>query len=467
MSTTWRPDPTFYPSPRQAMSAPRETLGYVALLEPDQTSRPDAIGTVDLDPSSSTYGTLLHTAEMPSPGDELHHFGWNACSATLCPSSPHPHVERRYLIVPGLKSSDIHILDTKDDPAAPKLVHTVSAEEVADRAGYTRPHTVHCGPDALYVSALAGTGPAEAPGPGGVFLVDHESFEVRGQFEIDRGDQELAYDFWWHLGWDTMLTSEWAPPRLMENGLVPEALLGRQYGHRLHVWDLRRRRRIQALDLGDNHQMVLELRPAHDPRKTHGFVGVVIDVENLAASVWTWWRDGDRWDVRKTIEIPARPAAADDLPPLLAGFGAAPPLVSDINLSLDDRWLYVSCWGTGELRQYDVSDPFAPKHTGTVDLGGIAKSAPHPKSGPLNGGPQMVEVSRDGRRVYVSNSLYSTWDEQFYHQGLDPWLAKLDVGADGALTVDEDFLVTDFGGRRAHQVRLNGGDTSSDSFCYP
>ena len=59
------------------------------------------------------------------------------------------------------------------------------------------------------------------------------------------------------------------------------------------------------------------------------------------------------------IEIPAEPAAAEDLPPLLQGFKAVPPLVTDINLSLDDRFLYVSCWGTGELRQYDVSDPFA------------------------------------------------------------------------------------------------------------
>ena len=82
-----------------------------------------------------------------------------------------------------------------------------------------------------------------------------------------------------------------------------------------------------------------------------------------------------------------------------------PPLVTDINLSLDDRWLYVSAWGTGELLQYDVSDPFKPKKTGSVHLGGIVRKAAHPKSGPLNGGPQMVEVSRDGKRIYLTNSL--------------------------------------------------------------
>ena len=57
---------------------------------------------------------------MPNVGDELHHFGWNACSIGLCPWAPHPHVERRYLIVPGLRSSRIHVVDVKDDPRQPE-----------------------------------------------------------------------------------------------------------------------------------------------------------------------------------------------------------------------------------------------------------------------------------------------------------------------------------------------------------
>jgi hypothetical protein len=32
-------------------------------------------------------------------------------------------------------------------------------------------------------------------------------------------------------------------------------------------------------------------------------------------------------------------------------------------------------------------------------LGGIVSHAPHPKGGALKGAPQMLEVSRDGRRV--------------------------------------------------------------------
>jgi selenium-binding protein 1 len=54
------------------------------------------------------------------------------------------------------------------------------------------------------------------------------------------------------------------------------------------------------------------------------------------------------------------------------------------------HWLYVSCWGTGELLQYDVSDPLAPRHSGTVEIGGIVRRSPHPASGPVNGGPQST-----------------------------------------------------------------------------
>jgi len=466
---THRPDPTFYPSPRMAMRAPAERLAYVvafdanaALGRPGQ-HRHDGLATIDVDPASKTYGQMVSFTEVPTLGDQLHHSGWNACSASLCPYAPHPHVERRYLLAPALGSSRIFAFDTKSAPRQPVLHHTIEAAEISDRAGYSRPHTLHCGPDGIYVSAL---GNPEGDGPGGILMIDCESFDVLGRWEIDRGPQFLHYDFWWHLGYDTLLSSEWGTPKMIEAGLNPDLLLGKKYGHHLHVWDLRRRRHVQALDIGDQHQLALELRPAHDPTKPYGFMGVVISVADLSGSIWLWYRDGSKWAIRKVIEIPPEPASADELPDLLKGFKAVPPLITDINLSLDDRFLYVSCWGTGELRQYDVSDPFNPKPTGSVRLGGIVKRAKHPRSGPLTGAPQMVEVSRDGRRVYFTSSLYASWDEQFYPDGVSGWMAKVNVGPNGGMTVDPDFFV-DFGPLRSHQVRLEGGDASSDSFCYP
>jgi selenium-binding protein 1 len=458
------PDPSFYPSPRSAMKAARETLAYVVAFDPERKVS-DTLSVVDVDPKSNSYGRIVGTTSMPHAGDELHHFGWNACSSCLCPNAPHPHTERRYLVVPGLRSSRIHILDVKADPRSPKIVKVIEPETLIERTGYTRPHTVHCGPEGIYVSAL---GNAQGKAPGGILLIDPETFDVRGRWEIERGPQELAYDAWWHLGYDTLVTSEWGTPDTVENGLIPELLLGAKYGRRLHFWDLHKRRHVQTIDFGDKYQLVFELRPAHDPTKAYGFVNCVISLEDLSSSIWVWHRDGDEWAVTKVIDIPAEPADPDLLPPLLKGFKAVPPLVTDIDLSMDDRFLYVSCWGTGDLHQYDVLDPFKPKLTGKVRIGGIVARAGHPgASGPLNGGPQMVEISRDGRRVYFTNSLYGAVDPQFYPDGIDGWMVKLDAGADGGIAFDERFFVKWPKPHRPHQVRLEGGDCSSDSYCYP
>jgi selenium-binding protein 1 len=367
--------------------------------------------------------------------------------------------------VPGLRSSRIYIIDTKPDPRSPTFFRIIEPREIMEKTGYSRPHTVHCGPDGIYVSAL---GNANGDAPGGVFLIDHETFEVLGRWEVQRGPQQLAYDMWWHLGYDTLVTSEWGTPNTIENGLVPEILLGAQYGRRLHFWDLHKRKHLQEIDFGPEQQLVFELRPAHDPTKAYGFVNAVISLKDLSASIWTWYRDGEKWTVKKIIEIPAEPADPDLLPPLLKGFKAVPPLVTDIDLSVDDRFLYVACWGTGDLLQYDVSDPFNPKVTGKVRIGGIVSRASHPKAkGPLNGGPQMVEISRDGKRVYFTNSLYGAIDPQFYPEGIDGWMVKLDVRQGGGISFDSNFFVEWPKSHRPHQIRLEGGDSSSDSYCYP
>jgi methanethiol oxidase len=461
----WITDPTFYPTARLAMEAPPEKHAFVAALAPDGESRSDALLVVDVDPESTSYSQIVDQLDLPNLGDELHHFGWNACSTALCPYAPHPHVERRYLIVPGLRSSRIHVVDTKPNPRKLTIAKTIEPQEVVTRSGYSRPHTVHCGPEGIYLSAL---GAPDGNGPGGIFLLDHYDLNVLGRWEIDRGPQELAYDFWWHLGQDAMITSEWGTPNSIESGLQPDRLLASGYGHQLHAWDLRRRKHQQVIDLGKEHQMVLELRPSHDPGKTYGYAGVVISLKDLSSSIWFWKRSDNEWVAEKIIEIPAEPADPADLPPLLQGFKAVPPLVTDINLSLDDRWLYVSCWGTGELRRYDVSTPDRPRLTATVQVGGIVRQKAHPArpNESRRGGPQMVEVSRDGTRVYFTNSLYRSWDEQFYPAGVGAWMAKADTGANGGLELDPKFFLH-LDDLRLHQVHLEGGDSSSDSYCYP
>src|SRR6185436_2762118 len=134
------------------------------------------------------------------------------------------------------------------------------------------------------------------------------------------------------------------------------------------------------------------------------------------------------------ITIPAEPADPDDLPPALKPFGAVPPLVTDIDLSVDDQMLYVSCWGTGELKQFDVSDPAHPREVGSIHLGGVVRKTPHPAA------PDLALA------------------------GGGSWMAKIDADpAQGGMTLDERFFPRgdDWRGLRPHQVRLQGGDASS------
>ena len=43
----------------------------------------------------------------------------------------------------------------------------------------------------------------------------------------------------------------------------------------------------------------------------------------------------------------------------------------------------------------------------------------------------------------------------------------LDAKPDGGLELARDYWVNFADGYRAHQIRLDGGDCSTDSFCYP
>jgi len=118
------------------------------------------------------------------------------------------------------------------------------------------------------------------------------------------------------------------------------------------------------------------------------------------------------------------------------------------------------------LHQYDVTDPLAPRLAGKIELGGMLHHADHASGRPWAGAPQMIEVSRDGRRVYGTNSLYGAWDPQFYPDGLPGAMFRADVDVEnGGLALDAEFHV-EFPGHRAHQIRLKGGDSSTDSFCF-
>ena len=153
-----------------------EKLAYVAMLNGNPTL-PDAMAVVDLDPASKTYSQIISQVNMPNAGDELHHFGWNACSSCLCPYAPHPHMERRLPGGPGL--AVIPHSHSRHQTGSPKTEAGQSdrARRGQRKTGYSRAHTSHCGPDGIYMNAL---GSVDGKGPGGIFVLDPETFEIKG-----------------------------------------------------------------------------------------------------------------------------------------------------------------------------------------------------------------------------------------------------------------------------------------------
>ncbi len=437
-----------YATIQDAIHSPREKFAFVpAINVGTKSTHPDYMATVDLDPDSDSYGKVIGRFAMPTPGDELHHYGWNACS------SCHGDAHRRFLVVPGLASGNIYILDAVD-PANLKLHHTISGKDIAKKTNLSTPHTVHCREDGVMMISMLGD--AEGNAPGGFLEIDPE-FKIKGRWESSLDGMNYNYDFWYQPRHNVMVSSEWAAPNTVKNGFKLEDVQGGKYGHQLHFWDWKERRIAQSVDLGEEGLIPLEVRFHHDPDSTHGFVGAA-----LSSAIYHWHHDGSQWVAEKVVQVD--PVETEGWP------FPVPGLITDIVLSLDDRYLYFSDWLHGDIRQYDVSDPSNPKLVGSVWLGGVIGHESDWKGAALaGGGPQMLQLSRDGKRLYVTSSLYSVWDNQFYPQMAEQgsWLLKIDCDTENVgLAVDQDFMV-DFGKEpwgpaRAHEIRFPGGDSTSD-----
>ncbi|HYY74879.1 MAG TPA: selenium-binding protein SBP56-related protein [Gaiellaceae bacterium] len=431
---------SFHSSPAEALRAPPEELLYIACLrEGTGVDAPDFLAVVDAE-----EGRVVHETQMPNVGDELHHYGWNRCSSAC--HGP----DRSHLIMPGFRSSRVHVVNVSDDPRRPTIERVIEPEELVRETGYTRPHTVHCMPGDNVVMSMLGD--ADGNAAGGFAVLDAKTFDVKGRWENGGSRPPFNYDFWYQPRKNTLVSSEFAEPNAYEPGFDLEDVAAGRYGRRLHFWNLEKRELEQTIDLGEQGLVPLEIRWLHDPDAEQGFVGAA-----LSSVIWRFHRNGS-WQAEPLIPTEAVELEGWPFP--------VPSLITDLVVSMDDRFLYFSNWLHGDLRQYDVSDPENPRLTGRLWLGGLL-GKPSDVGRELNGGPQMLQLSLDGRRLYVTNSLYSTWDNQFY-PGLRSWLLKVDCNPEGGMEVDPDFFV-DFhdrpgGPARAHEVRLQGGDSTSEIF---
>ena len=165
-----------YESPEKAIMAPKEKLLYtIAIYTGTGIQQPDYLATVDVDPTSATYSRVIHRLDMPGIGDELHHMGWNACSSCHNDSS----LSRNFLLLPGVRSNNIYVVDTATNPRAPFIYKVIEGNKIKSAADLSGPHTVHCLGSEIIISFL---GNARGEAPGGYLHLDR-NFDIVGRWE--------------------------------------------------------------------------------------------------------------------------------------------------------------------------------------------------------------------------------------------------------------------------------------------
>jgi selenium-binding protein 1 len=309
--------------------------------------------------------------------------------------------DRTHLWGCSLFSSKIFIINVADNPARPKLVRVLDG--VPGVTGLSAPHSPYALPGRMLVSFLSSK---DGGLPAGLAEFTNQGRFIR-TLELPR-DAPYGYDVAIRPDLNRMVTSSFTPLRNYKKPLAQMDL--KDFGKELLVWDFRERKVLQKLTTG---LAPLECRWSLKTTSNHGFTNCALD-----DSIWLWEAGPDgAYRARKLCDTGKMPA--------------------DLRQSPDDRFLYVSCFGGNEIQQWDVSDLKKPRLTSTV----------HPGVQ-----PNMMHVTGDGKRMYITNSLLSTLDrsENF-------WVRLAHIGPDG-MKLDPFFNVdlTKFktGPARGHDMLL-------------
>ena len=225
-------------------------------------------------------------------------------------------------------------------------------------------------------------GDRDGGGAGGFAVLDARTFEVKGRWENGGERPPLNYDFWYQPRKNVLISSEFGEPNAYEKGFDIEDVGAGRYGQRIHFWDLAERRLEQTIDLGEPGLVPLEVRWLHDPEAEERLRRRDPVEQHLPLAPLERLMGGRRGDLGRQRR--ARRVAA-------AGRRAGPDH-RPASLSMDDRFLYLSNWLHGDLRQYDISDPANPRLTGRLWLGGLL-GKPNDAGRDLSGGPQMIQLS--------------------------------------------------------------------------
>jgi selenium-binding protein 1 len=300
----------------------------------------------------------------------------------------------------SLFSNRIFVINVADDPAKPKLVKSFDSSA---SAGLTGPHSPYALPGRMMISFLGGK---DGGLPAGLAEYDNDGTFIR-TIAMPKG-APYGYDVAINPERNRMITSSFTPPDNYRKPLAKMDLA--RFGNKLVVWDFRKRTPLQTLTAG---AAPLECRWSLAKGADHGYTNCAL--EN---SLWVWegQKDGT-YTTRKLCDVGKMPA--------------------DLSQSPDGKFLFVSCFMGDEIQQWDVSDLKKPKL--------FSKLSPGVQ-------PNMLHLTGDGKRMYVTNSLLSTMDGSS-----DFWVKLVRVGPEG-MKLDEAFKVdlTKFktGPARGHDMLL-------------
>ncbi len=346
-----------------------EKFLYVFCVDADAKDD-DFLAVIDVDADSANYGKIIYQLDLGSSGNETHHFGFTD--------------DRTHIWGCSLFSSRIFIIDVATNPAQPKLEKIL--EDVPGQAGLAGPHSPYALPGRMLLSFLSGK---DGGLPAGLAEFSNDGKFIR-RFDLPK-DAPYMYDVAIQPDLNRMVTSSFTP---QENYKKPLAQMDlKHFGKELLVWDYRERKVISKLTTGT---APLECRWSLKENANYGFTNCALD-----DSIWLWEGNEDgKYTARK-----------------LCGTGKLP---ADLRFSPQGRFLYVSCFFSNEIQQWDVSDVQKPRLTSTV-VPGVQ--------------PNMMHVTGDGKRMYITNSLLSTLD----HAGTF-WVRLAHIGPDG-LKMDPFFNI--------------------------
>ncbi len=339
-----------------AHKAKQERYLYVATIA-QSAADPDFVAVVGADPSRSDYGKIVNRIDMPNVGDELHHFGYSN--------------DQKRLIVPGLFSNRIHVFDVGPDGKSMAL--RAVNESLAADSGYVVPHgSMTMARGKTFVPMIGSA--TDTTQPGGIVEIDDKTGEFERHFGPgpvrDPGDlgPKYMYDFAAPSDSNNAISTTFGPPALCGGGIDPTCL-----GGEVAVWDLKGEEVIQTASLGA-HSGALEVRFIRKPGVRRAFI-------NTPGTSAIWLADDDDHDGVYDFQQVLGPDDGLVLP-------------ADMLLSYDEKHMYVTNWFGNTVQQFDIADPFNPVLKATVPV-------PH---------PNMLRLSRDNSRLYVSNSLLTPWD---------------------------------------------------------